>query len=217
MDYRKEAFTRKFENAGKCLGVAPDQIISLKLRDMVLSYNDYRETLSIMEHEAGVLSEELDDDFFGRGYLLRQGDLKIIFVEHETGLEILYIAGSMASLIQLIPLVLKFWNKVRGRLNHRHVKKNQNIEIRRIDAVRNISEMEINNYEELLVFLMVHGVENELKSLRTEIDTLSKRMTTIEKSKGSGGRNKEKENLKETAPKGRKKKSPQVTFMGKKT
>ena len=113
-NYREEAFKIKFTNAGRHLGVTPDQVISLKLRDMVSSYNDYHEMLQTLEHETGVQSLPIKDDLQGRGHLVGQGDQKIIVVEHETGLEILYVAGSIASLIALIPLVLQAWGSVRG-------------------------------------------------------------------------------------------------------
>ena len=36
-------------------------------------------------------------------------------MEHETGLEILYVAGAAASIVGLIPLVINAWKSLRGR------------------------------------------------------------------------------------------------------
>ena len=38
----------------------------------------------------------------GDAYVISQDQQKLVIVEHETGLEILYIAGSIASLIGLV-------------------------------------------------------------------------------------------------------------------
>lgn len=54
MNYREKAFRDKFASASKHLDVPPDQIVSLKLRDVVSSYAEYHEMLRVLEHEAGV-------------------------------------------------------------------------------------------------------------------------------------------------------------------
>ena len=116
-DYRQKTFKAKFTSASKHLGVDPDQVISLKLRDMVASYSEYQELLHVLEQEVGIHWSEVDGNLQGKGYLVDHDDQKVIVVEHETGLELLYIAGSIASLIGLIPLVIQAWGSVRGYLD----------------------------------------------------------------------------------------------------
>ncbi len=56
-------------NASKHLGAAPDQIISLKLRDMVASYSEYHDMLRILDQEAGIQSSPIQDDLQGKGLI----------------------------------------------------------------------------------------------------------------------------------------------------
>jgi hypothetical protein len=140
MDYREKTFKAKFASAGKHLGVAPDQIVSLKLRDTVHSYEEYHEMLRVLEHEAGIHWSKIDGDLQGQGYLVDNDGQKVIIVEHETGLEILYIAGSIASLIGLVPVVLQCWGGIRGYLDHRHAHQFRNVEIRRIGSDGSLKE-----------------------------------------------------------------------------
>ncbi len=190
-DYREQAFRTKFINAGKHLGVAPDQVISLKLRDMVTSYSEYHEMLRILHHESGIQSSPIKDDLQGQGHLVGQGEQRIIVVEHETGLEILFIAASVASLIGLIPLVLQSWSTIRGYLAHRRANHIRSVEIRRIDSAGNLHEEQTHDYLGSSIFplgmlnsaiLMAANVlENDLRSLRQEIRSQNERLAAIEK------------------------------------
>ncbi|MCL5807718.1 MAG: hypothetical protein M1418_04045 [Deltaproteobacteria bacterium] len=190
-DYRKASFKNKFANAGKHLGVPHDQIISLKFRDMVSSYSEYHEMLRLLEYETGVPSSPIQDDLQGRGHLVGHGDQKVIVVEHETGLEILYIAGSVASIIGIIPLVLRSWNAIRGNLAHRHARHIDSVEIRRIDTVGNLREE--HSHGPLLtpslppdvlngpLFSAAQTLESELKAVRVELQSNNERLAAIEK------------------------------------
>lgn len=190
-DYRKEAFRTKFINAGKHLCVTPDQVISLKLRDMVTSYSEYHEMLRILEAETGIPSSSIQDDLQGKGHLVGHGDQKIIVVEHETGLEILYIAGSVASIIGMIPLVLRACGAIRGYLDRRHSNHIHNVEIRRMDTAGNLKEEHSHSLlvtppyspDELTaaLFLAAQALDSNLKALRLELQSSNERLTAIEK------------------------------------
>jgi hypothetical protein len=190
-NYREEAFKTKFMNAGRHLGVTPDQVISLKFRDMVSSYNDYHEMLQILEHETGIQSLSIKDDLQGRGHLVGKGDMKIIVVEHETGLEILYVAGSIASLVGLIPLVLHAWGAIRGYIDRRHANHIRSIEIRRIDTAGKLHEDHQHhfpissafpiNISNSALFSAARALENDLRSLMDEVRSHSERLDAIEK------------------------------------
>jgi len=192
MDYREEAFRRKFNNAAHHLNVSADQIVSLKFRENVGSYGDYRDLLDTLEHEAGIHYSEVDGDLQGRGYIVGLEKAKLLLVEHETGLEVLYIAGSIASLFGLIPLVLQGWAAIRGRFPGRHAKMDGPVEIRRIDNAGRLQEEHLHS-QQLSASILHIGtfaptvsmaatlMEIEIKHLVRQIEELRHRIDAIEK------------------------------------
>ena len=100
---RQSEFEDKFLDAAEFLGCRPNELVSLKLRESVVNYQEYRKLLQELEHEAGVRSKEVQGKFRGTGHLIENSKTKVIVVEHETGLEILYIAGPL----------LHFWGSFR--------------------------------------------------------------------------------------------------------
>lgn len=140
MDYREESFKRKFSSAAQLLDVGPDQIVSLKFREDVGSNSDYRDLLDTLQHEAGVHYSKVDGDLQGRGYIVGLEKVKLLLVEHETGLEVLYIAGSIASSFGSIPLILQRWAAIRGRFPGRHAQFGGPVEIRRVDNAGHLQE-----------------------------------------------------------------------------
>jgi hypothetical protein len=189
MDYRNSTFKTKFENAAKYLKGEPKEIVSLKLRDSVGSYREYDMLMDILKREAHVQTSPVKDGLQGDGYLIQHRDNRIIVVSHETGLEILYIAGSIASIIGLIPLVLKCWNHLRGGMGrqfHPH-----NIEIRRFDEKGHLIEQDthglfgdfLNPFDLTngLLTSSVEGIEGELRQLKSDVQELTVRVDEIEK------------------------------------
>lgn len=51
MNYRDKAFKEKFNNVAGYLDVTPNQIISLKFREIVRSYSEYHHLLDTLKHE----------------------------------------------------------------------------------------------------------------------------------------------------------------------
>ena len=140
-DYRTEAFRKKFSDAGRHLGVKPNEIVSLKFRENVSSYSEYRDFLHALQREAGLQWSEADGELQGKGYLVSDGSSRVLFVEHETGLEILYIAGSIASLIGLVPLIVQGWRAFRGRrFGKHHDFDDRGTELRRLDEKGHLFE-----------------------------------------------------------------------------
>jgi hypothetical protein len=186
---REAAFNAKFASASQHLGVTPDQIISMKLRDSVSSYDEYREMLEVLEHEAGLHWSEIGYDLQGRGYLVDHDGEKIIVVEHETGLEILYIAGSIASLLGLPLIVLQYWAAVRGHLDRRHGHHFASVEIRRVDTNGKLSEEHSRSLAGPSAFALsvvalssaVRIVDADILALRHEVRLLNDRLVAIEK------------------------------------
>lgn len=198
MNYREESFRKKFLGASQWLCAKPDQLVSLKLRENVSSYEEYRNLVRSLEHEAGLKCTAIDADLQGRGYLVGDGKTKLIVVEHETGLEILYIAGSIASLIGLVPLVLQGWHALRGRHWGRHELEIHGVEIRRMDEKGHLHEEHLHrpglgSTMALSVFTQALAttsdlIESETKSLSRQVQSLTSRVDALEKRISSGAR-----------------------------
>jgi hypothetical protein len=190
MDYREKEFIEKFKNAAHHLNVKPNEIVSMKFREMVNSYSEYHHLLETLERELGISYQKLKDNFQGTGYLLTDSHSKVIIVEHETGLEILYIAGSIASLIGLVPYVIKGWNIMRGFNNSRHYSRDlRNIEIRKLDDAGHLKEDHVHEtimHEDAFLpnsafISATQNLESEILKLRKAMKSLTNRIKTIEK------------------------------------
>lgn len=188
MDYREKNFKEKFDNASLHLGVEPKQIVSLKFRETVSSYSEYHNLLDILQREANLSYQKLNDNFQGTGYLVADKNSKIILVEHETGLELLYIAGSVASLVGLIPLIRQCWAGMHNHFSpHRH-RDFRDIEIRKLDENSKLKENHVSEDEmfcvplpSFLVISATQNLENEIKVLKQEVKILSDRIEKMEK------------------------------------
>lgn len=190
MNYREDSFRRKFTSAAQHLAVEPKQLVSLKLREIVNSYEDYRHLVEILQHEVGIKCSEIKADLQGRGYLLDDGKTKLILVEHESGLEILYIAGSIASLIGLIPVVLQGWRAIRGLSSRRDFPSDRGLEVRRIDDSGHIHEEHVHGrhlghlmsmsstFSDLATTAKL--VETEIKMLGEQVQKLTSRVEELE-------------------------------------
>lgn len=187
MDYREKAFKEKFRNASKYLDGVPYNIVSLKFRETVSSYSEYHDLLNTLEQEANINYKKLNENFSGTGYLLTDSHSKVIVIEHESGLEILYIAGSIASLIGVIPVIWQYWSKMRNHFIDRHHHGFKEIEIRKIDENGNIKEDRIcasemfNNFlpSSALITAARH-LEDDIEKLQEEVKSLSARIRKVE-------------------------------------
>lgn len=85
-------------------------IESLKFKDPTGS-QDYRELVGEL---APLIVMEIKGDYQGKAWKLTDADdNSIIIVEHETGLEILYAIGAVASMVSLVPMVVNIWRTMR--------------------------------------------------------------------------------------------------------
>jgi len=185
-DYRKNAFDVKFASAAKAFGVTSDKIVSLKIRDNVGSYSEYQDLIHSLEKEFGFHCSPVTGDLQGRGHLLTKEKTKVILVEHETGLEILYIAGSIASLIALIPMILQGWTAVRHFADPRNPF--HGIEVRRLDVSGNLQEHPTHlvhrhavadSYN--LALTTASLLEEEFQKVTGQIELLLPRIATLER------------------------------------
>ncbi len=202
MNDREQAFGAKFASGAKYLDSSPNQLASLKVRGNVGSYHEYQELLHALEHEAGVRSRSVQGDFQGNGYLVEQSKTKVLIVEHETGLEILYIAGSIASLLSLIPLILRCWSVVGGDGRH-HPPRFHEIEMRRLrDDGHLIEERNVGldvpwaaplSVMNSVMISAAETIDIEIQRLRLEVCEATKRIDQLEKAAG-GKRHRTKQN-----------------------
>jgi hypothetical protein len=191
MDWREKKFREKFAAAAAHLNSTSGQIVSLKLRENIGSHNEYQELLHALEREGGIRSTRLDGNFQGGAYLLGNSKTKVIIVEHETGLEILYISGSVASLIGIIPMVLKCWSWLRGRHGPpHHAPDFHRIETRRFDQNDKLIEEHANALDvpwaaplSVMNTAFLSAAENidaEIQQLRGTVQDLGKRIEALE-------------------------------------
>lgn len=210
-DYRTEAFRAKFGAAASVLNVEAYRIMSLKLREMVNSSSEY----DAFFHHLGTMHRlqlsPVPGNLQGKGHLLSDGDNSIVLVEHESGLEILYIASSVASLMGLVPLAMQAWHWFRGRRSGRHDFRAEAIEVRTINEAGQLVEEPVhrggvlglppNDPSGLEMPAFTHLLAMELKSLAKELASLSERVALLE----TKGRKRAKPRPKATKGRARKK------------
>lgn len=210
MDYRTEAFKKKFSDAGRHLGVTPKDVVSLKLRENVSSNAEYREFFRALEHEAGFQCSPIDGDLQGKAYLLSDGSSRVIIVEHETGLEILYIAGSIASLIGILPLIVQSWRAFRGHHAGRRDFDDRGVEIRRIDEKGHLAEEHIHEKTMFDIPLFTANtflasaaktIESELQQLKQQIKSLTGRVDNLERQRAPKTKRRKSKTSKRGSPK----------------
>lgn len=185
-DHRQNSFNIKFTSASSALGVSPQKVVSLKIRDCVNSYSEYHDMIHSLETEFGVQSSPVGGDLQGRGYLLVKQNAKVIIVEHETGLEILYIAGSIASLIALIPMILQAWGAIRRFSNPRNPF--QAVEVRRLNEKGELHEdtvhmdhHSVGGESSLILTAAANILEEELQKLTSQVERLAPEITLFER------------------------------------
>jgi hypothetical protein len=193
MDHRAKSFKQKFADAATEFGVMPENIISLKFRDQVGSYRFYRELLADLRENFGIQHSEINGNLQGNGFLLNDKGSKVILVEHETGLEILYIAGSIASLICIIPLIMRSWGFIRTHFYGKQLYgSNSNIvEIRYLDSKGALKEEHISDLERMFAHsnpgllypspLIANIIENDYKLIINKLQDLTLRVESLER------------------------------------
>jgi hypothetical protein len=111
------------------------------------------------------------------------GEGKAIVVEHETGMELLNAAGSVASLIALIPLIVWCWRKA-SEFRHRYLPDEERLEIRRLDERGQLHEDVEAVYPiwSLLAPVTV-AMSDDLKSIKERLVALETRLKSLEESR----------------------------------
>jgi hypothetical protein len=178
MNGRETRFQNAFATFSTYLGARPDDLVSLKLRENVNSYDPYRELLATIQGRFGANVSPIPEMQYEKAWLIDAEGQKVIVVEHETGLEVLYVVGSVASIVGLVPLVLQAWRGIRGHFGHRRGPEPHHIEVRRLDTDGHLREEHVHadgpDWSDLGVALSA-----TMQALRTDIDSISRRVDQI--------------------------------------
>ena len=184
MDNRIDSFVKKFTSAQSEMkdGTVQD-IVSIKFRDDCVNSSDYQRFINdVIIDQCNLDAREVKGEFQGRAWLISdRKENRLIVVEHETGLEILYIAGSIASLISLIPMISSGWKYMRHRFpfrGHGHDDRWQ-VEMRRLNAEGKLIEQQIESVES---YLIAKGFE-EYGLLKARVSKLEKKLAGLSKAK----------------------------------
>jgi hypothetical protein len=175
-------FRRRFEKAAVILNVKPHEVTSLKFRAAgpVVAYQHFYD---LLRQSPGVTLSTVSTDVCEHGMVVTLGEGKAIVVEHETGMELLNAAGSVASLIALIPLIVWCWRKA-GEFRHRYLPDEERLEIRRLDERGQLHEDIEAVYPiwSLLAPVTV-AMSDDLKSIKERLVALETRLKSLEESR----------------------------------
>ncbi len=174
-DPKAQAFLAKFRAAAVELE-APSHthIESLKFRDSV-SHNDYRQlitALSLLE------VKQIQGDYQGNAWKITDADdSSILIVEHETGLEILYVVGAVASIVSLVPMVVNTWIRLRDHWPPFRGRLEGAPQIRRLSQKGKLTEEPAPPVELMVIqhFLRYQDALNQrITRLETKVSSLTK-------------------------------------------
>ena len=174
MTGNEKYFEQKFKECSAFLQAKPKDIVSLKYRDYRDSHY-YTELLVQLNNISGLNVNNIGHAMNGKAYYISYGGQSIILVEHETGLEILYIAGSIASLIGLVLQISSMISNHRRKIppfSHDM----SDAEIRYFDKKGNFVEEHRPNYLPYEIFLLPQPNNQEIELLKLRLDNIEKKI-----------------------------------------
>lgn len=177
MSDQDKYFMQKFQECSNHLCAQPKEIISLKYRG-IRDSQYYHELLYILKNIKGIDIKAIGYAMGGNAYIISDKNQKIVLVEHETGLEVLYIAGSIASLIQLV-LQIGLMISNHQRMNHFHSNDMEGVEIRYIDKKGKYIEEHKPYYLPYEMFQSEYISTDELNIIRKRIALLESKVNYI--------------------------------------
>lgn len=189
MDHRTDSFARRFRSAQSHLGVQAIQgIVSLKFRHHYVNGPEYSQFINDhLRRNLGLDVARLDGEFDGQAWLVTdKAHNRAIFVEHETGLEILGAIGSVASLIALLPLISAGWTNLRNRFFPPRFERPDGdaIEVRRFDQSDALIEQHSPSIEVYVLNATLHDyalLRQEVDQMRAQIESLQKQLSASNK------------------------------------
>lgn len=184
MDNRSDAFVRKFSDALAYLdSKSIHDLVSIKYREDT-NPSDYREFIGYLQSEQNLDTKQVEGNFQGRAWLVTENRQhhKALLVEHETGLEILYVAGSIASLLSLLPLISSGWKFLHRKFSDRSLFLDRGIgvEIRIVDSKNQLLERHVLRIED---YFLSESMK-EIEALKDRIMQLESELKEIKENKG---------------------------------
>ncbi len=179
MNNNENYFRQKFKECGKFLNVKPANLISLKYREM-RDHHYYIELLGHLKNIKGLAIKDIGDALNGKAYFVSYGNQNIVLVEHETGLEILYIAGSIASLIGLVLQISSMISNRRQRFDS-FPSSFEDVEVRYFDNADKLIEEHKHHYLPYEIFLLPQSNNADTELLRNRIAKLEKKIDRLTK------------------------------------
>jgi hypothetical protein len=179
MNHNETYFRQKFAECGKFLHTEPSRLVSLKYR-RASDRSFYDDLLIRLRSITGMHVTDLGNTLNGRAYLLTYGGQNIVLVEHETGLEILYIAGSVASLIGLVLQINSVRRSHRPEFDH-FPPDLDDVEVRYFDDADRFVQEHRHHYLPYEVFLMPQSSGPDIESLEARIARIETRLDILAK------------------------------------
>jgi hypothetical protein len=186
---RTKDFIEKFESARKLLKAGSiEDIISLKFREHIVNSSDYQDLLAeIRDNSPLVVEPATTGEFQGRGWILKDKSCSVLLVEHETGIEMLTLAGTVCSVlgIGLLPIIKFLWHR-RGRHSRRPFYGEGEVEVRTITRDGKLIEQNAPSLEEVILVAQ----SNEIIQLRQKVEHMEKDLKRLKskKSRQASGR-----------------------------
>lgn len=176
-DCRIKNFQEKFQAAAVALNATSYlDIEALKFRGPASSQDYY----DLLKELVGLKSIVVKGNYQGKAWKLTNADNNsIIIVEHETGLEILYIAGALASIISIVPIVINAWSMIRGHWPpFKGRSSSGGLERRRFDKNDKLVEEPALSVDAIIL----HYVFNQYDKLNERISSLESEVSKLKRS-----------------------------------
>jgi hypothetical protein len=179
MNSNENYFRQKFKECGKLLNVKPINLVSLKYRE-IRDHHYYLELLGHLKNIKGLAIKDIGNALNGRAYFVSYDNQNIILVEHETGLEILYIAGSIAGLIGLILQISSMISNRRHNFDS-FPSSFEDAEVRYFDNTNKFIEERKHHYLPYEIFLLPRSNNADIELLKNKIVKLEKKVDKLTK------------------------------------
>jgi hypothetical protein len=178
-DDRTNSFINRFNSVFPALGKGTIQnIISLKMRGHCANSSEYNGFIKRLSMELGLHVSSINGQFQGNAYLITDKDNNaLVFVEHETGPEILANILYISGVIGLIQQIMQAWKYANGRFMHRHhYDHDGDIELRKMDKKNHLIEEYMHDHQDFILKLIIE----ENARLAAKIAVLESKLNKIE-------------------------------------
>ncbi|MFA4844256.1 MAG: hypothetical protein WC632_04810 [Candidatus Margulisiibacteriota bacterium] len=177
-DYRTKSFIDKYNSALSVLGRGTIQdVVSLKIREHCVNSSEYNNFINHVTRESGLNVSRINGQFLGNAHVISDNNNNVlVFVEHETGPEILVNILYVSGLIGLIRQIMQAWGFVNRRFMHRHRHEfDGDVEVRKFDKKNRLIEEHVNDHQAFILKLIL----DENASLAAKVAVLEDKLSKI--------------------------------------